>query len=175
MLAKIASSALIEQAEFGLTYREQQYEPLLTFDALIAKQNSSSSFVHNKGNKSLQWDNSFAWETKDEDAATGERVGLELSTIEEGLVNDSHWTPGLEDEAADAWGWIEKVDELSMCMREGLAFYGFQEARIQFPPSFKFHVGRTVEDYSEADDLRYGYQTWIDTHGGPTEARPPSW
>jgi len=80
-------------------------------------------------------------------------------------------------EKVNAWEWIEELDELRLVMRENLAFYGFQEGTINFPPSFKFFAGRRVEDYSEAEDLRYGYQTTTEAGSGSSagEARPPSW
>lgn len=39
--------------------------------------------------------------------------------------------------ARDAWAWIMQHDELTQAMKEGGALFGFVEAPITFPPSFR--------------------------------------
>jgi hypothetical protein len=81
--------------------------------------------------------------------------------------------------AAKHWAWACDVDELSLSRKAGVALHGFQEGPLAFPPTFKFFPGRSVEDYADVTDLRYGYQV---TKGGkrpvsgsPKGTRPPSW
>lgn len=39
--------------------------------------------------------------------------------------------------ARDTWAWVRQLDELTQAMNEGHALFGFVEAPITFPPSFR--------------------------------------
>jgi hypothetical protein len=78
------------------------------------------------------------------------------------------------------WQWARELDELSLSMASGLVFSSFQEGSLAFPPTFKMHPGRTVEDYADVEDLRYGYmlvkgQEASTAAGALKDLRPPSW
>ncbi len=78
------------------------------------------------------------------------------------------------------WDWACEIDELSLSRKAGVAFHGFQEGPLAFPPTFKFHPGRSVEDYADVMDLRYGYQVRKGSDrmlrgGSPKDTRAPSW
>jgi hypothetical protein len=58
-----------------------------------------------------------------------------------------------------AWAWVKEKDVLSQRMAKGLLFTGFREAPISFPPTFKFRVGASAEDYTERGALEAAYVT----------------
>ena len=43
--------------------------------------------------------------------------------------------------ATDAWAWLKAHDELMLEMARGEVFFGFKEASIAFPPSFRWKPG----------------------------------
>jgi hypothetical protein len=96
---------------------------------------------------------------------------------EEATASLSGEYSGGDPEAApgwvEAWSWSEQVDELSQALSQGRVFFGFQEGRLTFPPSFKWCPGRLVEDFTDVEDLRYAYRTKLE--GQASETRPPSW
>lgn len=58
-----------------------------------------------------------------------------------------------EGEASDIWGWVRKYDELTSAMKSGAVLYGFIEAPITFPPSFKWKKGCHAADFTDLDLL----------------------
>lgn len=103
---------------------------------------------------------------------SGRRYEDEQSWDEEeafGLPPVAGGSPGASSEW-QRWEWVQLMDELILSMRRGQALDDFQEGVIHFPPTFKLWPGRTIEDYSDVSDLRYGYHMHKDQ-----EARAPSW
>ena len=69
-----------------------------------------------------------------------------------------------------AWAWVKEQDVLSQRIAKGLVLHGFREAPISFPPTFKWRVGASAEDYTERDVLEAAYVT------GPRRAdAQPQW
>ena len=56
-----------------------------------------------------------------------------------------------------SWAWVKAKDVLCQCMAKGGLLHGFCEAPISFPPSFKFRVGASAEDYTERQVLEAAY------------------
>ena len=99
----------------------------------------------------------------------------EIKTPEEG--ND--WEVGLGDRnrsqnlRVEAWKWVKQKDVMSQRMAKGLLFYGWQEAEITFPPSFKWRVGASAGDYTDRGVLQTAYVTR--RRGETTIQWPPSY
>jgi len=47
-----------------------------------------------------------------------------------------------------AWAWVKKIDVLSRRLQRGFLSSGFTERDISFPPSFKWRMGATADDYT---------------------------
>jgi len=50
------------------------------------------------------------------------------------------------------WWWVEGHDELMKEMREGRVFWGFQEGKIQFPPSFRWRPHTHGGDFDQVHE-----------------------
>jgi len=64
---------------------------------------------------------------------------------------------------------MEAVVYIIICIptpTAGLMFYGFREARIRFPPTYRWQKGAVVEDYGDMVDLARAYTA---------DKRIPSW
>lgn len=59
----------------------------------------------------------------------------------------------------EAWAWVKHKDVLSRRFHEGFIFAGFTEPTISFPPSFKWRVGASADDYTERTVLEAAYVT----------------
>lgn len=69
-----------------------------------------------------------------------------------------------------SWAWVRDKDVLCQRMARGGLLHGFREAPISFPPSFKFRVDASAEDYTERQVLEAAYVT------GPRRANAyPQW
>jgi hypothetical protein len=89
----------------------------------------------------------------------------------QGMTAMADWDVGLEDLVGEdehlstlscpteAWAWVKKKDVLSRRLQRGLLFSGFTEPSISFPPSFKWRVGATADDYTERTVLEAAYVT----------------
>lgn len=72
----------------------------------------------------------------------------------------------------EAWAWVKEKDVLSQRMARGLLLHGFREAPIAFPPTFKWRIEASAEDYTERRVLEEAYVT------RPRRAKPtayPMW
>lgn len=54
-----------------------------------------------------------------------------------------------EDSTTGIWGWVKKHDELTSAMESGAVLYGFVEAPITFPPSFKWKKDCHAGDFTD--------------------------
>ena len=46
--------------------------------------------------------------------------------------------------SSNPWGWVARLDELSLSMQNCSVFWGFQEASIAFPPSYRWRTRRLL-------------------------------
>lgn len=53
----------------------------------------------------------------------------------------------------DTWAWVAEHDELGQAMKKGSVFFGFLEAPITFPPSFKWKQGRDAGNFTDLATL----------------------
>lgn len=49
----------------------------------------------------------------------------------------------------DNWAWVSTHDELARAMKDGSVLFGFVEAPIKFPPSFKWKEGGHAGDFTD--------------------------
>lgn len=60
----------------------------------------------------------------------------------------------------DTWAWVEEHDELIQAMREGAALFGFVEAPITFPPSFRWNENKSAGNFTGLPELE-GKLRWL--------------
>lgn len=60
----------------------------------------------------------------------------------------------LNAEEKNIWGWVADHDELSLAMKDGAVLFGFVEAPINFPPSFKWKEKGSAGNFTDMDVLK---------------------
>lgn len=81
-------------------------------------------------------------ESKDNFEQDLDVVGVELDTLRQPPTC-----------AGDNWGWVSTHDELARAMKDGSVLFGFIEAPIKFPPSFKWKEGCHAGDFTDMAKL----------------------
>lgn len=54
----------------------------------------------------------------------------------------------------ETWAWVERHDELINAMKEGGALFGFVEAPITFPPSFRWNAKTSAGNFTTLAELQ---------------------
>lgn len=73
------------------------------------------------------------------------------------------------------WAWVAEHDELSLAMKQGWVLYGFVEAPITFPPSFKWKTNASAGNFTDMATLQQAYTTRKKHKEGQSALRPPSY
>lgn len=74
-----------------------------------------------------------------------------------------------------SWAWVAEHDELSLAMKNGWVLYGFVEAPINFPPSFKWKPNASAGNFTDMPTLQDAYTTRKKNKEGQSALRPPSY
>ncbi|TFJ85346.1 hypothetical protein NSK_003392 [Nannochloropsis salina CCMP1776] len=80
-----------------------------------------------------------------------------------------------ERQLMDAWSWIGKCDELSRAMETGDLLFGFHEAPIRFPPSFRWVSGASAGDFTQLSLLEKCFTLKAFSKKSGWTPRPPSY